>query len=672
MFDIYDSTAGRNFNRKKLTKIASCGADVRATGQKGYDMAENFNNGQLKDLMLQGMKDPHGAKIIVGGTEAGVPFPNATRAPQPHITGQTASAPSSSLTQETTAEAENKSGTSKVDGRPPFFRGDSGVLNNPVTSQLNFETGQMNAVINHHQAQKNMANVGEEQRTAFRLQQMEFRLAMQQVRQLIYGPSELVDLRLPDLPEDMVAIIRHIAMQTGWPPFLVLLALLGAIAIAMRGRYRLKLDDDWSEALVLYLFIAASSGMRKSQIVSLLKKAFQDFLDKRQLEFFAASHDRINFNRVVKKMERVAVNLGAAGVMVDFGGPTKDNIDKILARAREVASQVSLLSKETETPPAPPKLFIDGVTPEKLPVEMAAQGEVLASMTAENGMLNSRLKNQATSIRILLTGYTMDPYADSTITRGDTILRHPAINITYVVQEKVLADFYADEALTSLGLGPRFLACFYNGAHWALDTNVELDGKAAMSVYHGKVTRMLERNFTQERERVIHTITVSQDAYDAVKACEGQVGAWLREGKYLHMEPFMRKLHGSTARIAGVLHAWQYDEPELHPVSLATMQTAIAITSALIPHAAYAFDTNGLRAYKDALKIIAWIWRHGKTRFNSRHIAQGIAGMKNENIFPALDLLEQHCVLAQHIDPPHPRECVLNPRFFSEYPRSLN
>jgi len=113
-----------------------------------------------------------------------------------------------------------------------------------------------------------------------------------------------------------------------------------------------------------------------------------------------------------------------------------------------------------------------------------------------------------------------------------------------------------------------------------------------------------------------------------------------------------------------VIHAWNHEQPEQYPITHQEMLLGIQIADAHIAHAYFAFDQSGTSAFYDAQKILAWVKRHGYGRFTSRNIAQEISNMTNANIHPALDLLEQHNILAQIIIPNRSRICVLHPHFF--------
>lgn len=175
---------------------------------------------------------------------------------------------------------------------------------------------------------------------------------------------------------------------------------------------------------------------------------------------------------------------------------------------------------------------------------------------------------------------------------------------------------------------------------------------------------MLQRNYTQDCEREIFTCAVEKDAYQTVKQYEAQIADLVGMGKHKHMEPFLNKLHGTAVRIAGVIHAWNNEYPEQHPITLQEMSLGIQIAHVHINHASYAFAPCGNSAFYDAQKILDWVKRHKYSRFTARDIGQGISNMKNINIHPALNLLEQHNILAQIIIPGRSRICVMHPSFY--------
>jgi hypothetical protein len=185
-----------------------------------------------------------------------------------------------------------------------------------------------------------------------------------------------------------------------------------------------------------------------------------------------------------------------------------------------------------------------------------------------------------------------------------------------------------------------------------------------MKDYKQKIRTMLERNFTQKNNREIFNIQVSPFARQQIEDFQRELKNMLSiYSDSSGLQYFVDKLAGHAARIAGVLHAWQYDEPEKYDISDNTMFSGIQMARAILPHARYAHNPSGFQAVKDAETILIWVRRHGHRVFSSRDIAQ-YSGVKiNDKIFPALDLLAQHNILTQLVYPQKSRMCLMHPEF---------
>jgi hypothetical protein len=174
---------------------------------------------------------------------------------------------------------------------------------------------------------------------------------------------------------------------------------------------------------------------------------------------------------------------------------------------------------------------------------------------------------------------------------------------------------------------------------------------------------MLERNYTQDSNKNILEISTSSDAYRMIKEFEKSNEQMFNTSASTYLESFTRKLHGSAARIAGLLHIWRHDEPEKYHVSLQDMESGVIIAKTILSHADYAFNPSGLCAFNDAIKIIEWQRRHRHYRFNSRDVGQGIRIDGNDRIYLALDLLERCHIITQAKVPGHPHLCAVHPTF---------
>lgn len=520
------------------------------------------------------------------------------------------------------------------------------------TSELNIFNGYVGAI-------KHTAEIQEEAHYHGLLQQQVHYLSMQQMNPLVCAPAMNKDILWAYLPLDLQNLVFQVNRQTGWPPLAVLMIFLGCINAAMRGRYILRVDDFWREALILYLSIFSESGNMKSHLLELGSSPLTMFEKDKMTSFNETAHRQKERQIAI----RCAKTSARAGIVKCAAGVTGKQYHGFFAEVAKEADRMADAAREHETSELKtPRLFVDICTDKKLIRTMPERGGGHTILQAEGNALVKQMNDPRFDLNIFLKGYTMESYSYGTITGGETYIQNPFLSIMMVVQPYIAARMYSSERFAAVGLTPRFLPLFVptvaSQTYTANDMALQ-----EIKKYNDKIIAMLERNYTQEPDREIFEIRPTQEAYQAIKELQKWVAMGIERDAPNHMKAFMRKLHGTAARIAGVLHAWTYNEPEKHLLGLREMQVGISIAMAIEPHAEFAFNPTGLCAYEDAQKILAWVRRHKGSMFDSKQIAQYSGVTTNAKVFPALDLLEKHNMLTQQITPSRPRKCVMHPYF---------
>jgi hypothetical protein len=142
-----------------------------------------------------------------------------------------------------------------------------------------------------------------------------------------------------------------------------------------------------------------------------------------------------------------------------------------------------------------------------------------------------------------------------------------------------------------------------------------------------------------------HRITLSPEAYREWKQFQHHVEEELRDGgQFEHIRDWASKLPGATARLAGVLHCAELVDkhPELAPVSLSTMDAALALGAILERHALAVFSLMAVDSSLDAAqKVWGWVSRQRQVRFTRRDCHQALKGTFPDlaSLQPALDVL---------------------------------
>lgn len=487
-------------------------------------------------------------------------------------------------------------------------------------------------------------------------------LAGQNIIPLACCPAiEINSSYLRYLPDDFLEWVSYMSNTTSHPDFSIVLLAISCINIAMRGRYVVRLDDNWVEPSTLYILILAASGLKKSQLLDIGISPHKEFEEKLVSSFFSQRHRQREYASVMKKgVERLRREIIKDAFAESWQHP--DGCRDFFRRIADKSNELAEVAKEFETSGiSRPGLFIDSCTDKSLIRTMSERGGGHAIAQAEGEKLIAQMKDPRFDLNVFLKGHTMESYSHTTA-NDDIHIKNPFLNILMVVQPYIAARLYESERFADVGLTPRFLPFFVS----SLDTEYNLEHTTArsdLSIYENKITAMLERNYTQDSDRKIHEITVTADAYEEIKKFEKEIAENCIERAPGHMKAFLRKFHGTAIRIASTIHAWNYGAPEKNPISKKEVLAGISIAQKIGPHAEYALNPSGLCAHENAQKILAWVRRHRHLRFNSRDAAQGSGVTTTTKIYPALDLLERHNMLTQLITPKKPRECVMHPRF---------
>ena len=506
-------------------------------------------------------------------------------------------------------------------------------------------------------------------------------LGSKELINLSYGKGHTMSADLLDsLPTDLREVAEYIALKSGWHIFPVLMALLVAISISLHGRYKVRLNSMWEEAVAIYVLIVSLSGTRKSMIVNLLKKVFNEFIYAKQQEHAINNPSNKLKVKYLNKYESMAASKIISGIIDgciqsgkkdyaddgDMESPEQAgwNFPAGIERVMELSEELCVIDKAQSTITEKPNIFADNITQKRLARNMAQNGECTAFFSDEDNMLQRMARSRDFDAKLMLDGFTMGANMHETMHYNDAVLSNPVLNIGYIVQPRVLYNFYHSRQLSDLGVLPRFLPIFETVVISEPDDTPTEEGDALLQHYYDKIYRNLERNFTQRQDRKIYICSVTAEAMQEIKKFQSYCASYIRQGRLGFMESALRKAHGMAVRIACILHAWMHTAPEAVPISRETMISASLIMDSLLPHVEYAFNPMGQTANGDANRLLNWIKRNHILEFIYQEAQRGI-GIKNELIIPAADILEQHHFISRLPRKNKTPLCVVNPRLFN-------
>lgn len=480
----------------------------------------------------------------------------------------------------------------------------------------------------------------------------------------------------PELfPNDLIEVAEHISSHAEIDTTSVLLVLFGSISAAMCGRYVVQVDHEWRESGGLYIVEAAESGSRKSYVISTAKAPLDQYFEKLSLEHEVQSAKYKKNNKHLEVFKRKVINLlinnhlkSSSADGIYFGDP-----NEVLP---ELQHTIDSLDKNTEaTKPkysTPPQIFLSIASRVSAGEGMSKQGEFACVFEAEGSFFESEIANKSTHPGLYLKSYDMERYDYSSKNVGKISMQKPSMTIVAFVQPDVLMNFYSNKNLKSRGLNARFLPHFASKPsnfirHRSLPPTPK---PGAMIAYNAKITEMLKRNFTQDKNREIWTVSLTPKAYELVKTYEQNTQPYVRSLEYLHMSSFLAKAHGAVVRLALCIHAWNNPKPEQSPITREEVEAAISLMDVIVEHANIAFSPERSQACVDAQEILAWIRRCDWTDiipvFQAQDAMSAISGLNKKQCHAALDLLEQHDNIRQYFEAGRDRLCVLNPQLVNQ------
>lgn len=514
--------------------------------------------------------------------------------------------------------------------------------NPDALAAMQWQTHANNIVSSYHESGARLAKnygkfVDESNINAMRAQLLSFPiLPLRQSLEInIPAPIEL-------LPVQAQNFVKTVALALGVPIEMVAVCLLGAIFIAARGNFKIRIDDQWCEVLTAFLILGAQSGDRKSAVVELMRPVFESAEAELRTQFGGSgrSSNRQVLQQVLRRMElhlakRVERLIDTTGCSVEVA---QSELQAEFAAAEQVR-------RSLQKPKASPRLLLDTPTLEALAIELERQGEAIGIFEAEGGFWKSRI-NPSTD-DILLKAYTGESFSSDTKTLGSVELRSPVLAACSLVQHGVLQALYDNAELAGHGATPRMLPVFLpsrRAEQIGFSTNIP---SAVLDWYRALVRRLLKIQrpaaVAAENERTFHVIGLSSDARVRIGHYGREIDRRIRDGHFQNYSAFGAKLAGHAARLAGAIHLMTQIEPQSEEIHDQAMHAGIAWAEFFRVHAEAAFTPEARDGIACALKIDKWIQRHRPCIFTERDAQRGIGSGRHSiaQIRAGIDELER-------------------------------
>lgn len=476
----------------------------------------------------------------------------------------------------------------------------------------------------------------------------------------------------------LIRSARRVQSIVGMPIDAIILAMLGTVSIASWGRYSVEIRQNWSEAVVDYIVIAAKSGSRKSALGTILRAPFDEFANDSISET-----DMIEMQELAKSCNSLAKARRRKKVLpLAFSNDSSEVVMLELQKhAREMAAWERLTRKNTKIP----RILISAATQVSLIRAMADGSGCIAILATEGDFLKSDALLGKGSPVAFLKGHTLEPLSYDSGKQGTLIVQNPALPQIHLVQPDVLAALSGKKYLRKNGVLPRFQVFLCSDVMQGNPAAIDDVGDVALREFQNIIKRIISKNYTHSSPRSVLQLSLSSEARGQIENFEREMVSLAERAENDDLRAFVSKSAGQAVRFGADLHLLAHpDDPCAKPIAGDTMQTGIALCKMLLPHAEALYCRHGLVAREHAQLILNWIgdWRDKAGRyarssilnfsapewyeFTAREAQQGIAALKSDNglVLTALDVLEQHGWLAQIATGKNTRLCVLNPNIW--------
>lgn len=339
---------------------------------------------------------------------------------------------------------------------------------------------------------------------------------------------------------------------------------LVVLSVATQGQ-SVQVKEGWCEPINLFGLLVADRGQKKSQVLRPLTAPVYDFERNENLNRKDnISRDKAQLCVLKKRREALEAQL-------------KKNIDD-----KEIQEQIVSLQLEIDRfkPVQPLQIIVDDITPEALATKLADNNGLGAIISSEGGGFDTfggMYHNGVANIDILLKGYTVESVRISRKGQDrDIVLDSPNLCVLYTVQPHVLDKCLSNAEFLNRGLIDRFLFCPVSKEGEHISFNTAPVPSSLSDGYKNNLERLLaQRGSTRIMALSAEARSLFAEHYEIIENGKSDEDSLVA--------PYMSKLCGKTARIAGVLSVASGEEI----ISADTMSKAIQISEWALDNARY-------------------------------------------------------------------------------------
>jgi hypothetical protein len=409
---------------------------------------------------------------------------------------------------------------------------------------------------------------------------------------------------LPPVLRDWVLAESHF---TQTPPELASLLALAMCAGCVARR--IEIDCGWREPINLWCTVLLPPGNRKSAVFEAAKRPLKA-IEKELIEVAQPELSRARAEKAI--LEKALAKQVSAATGVDD-------------EAAQVASEIQ--QKLDDLRIIGPRIFGNDVTDETLGKLLADQDGRLIVASAEGGIfgvMGGRYSKSGANFDNFLSAHAGEEIIVDRMSR-DAVVDRACVTMALTIQPDVLASLREKKTFQGRGLLGRFL--------WAVPLS-PLGGRIVRGVQ--QVPEEVEQGYEMLIRRLFglgesiglnnpRTLELHPDATEKFLDWQEEVERMLgADGQLESFTDWGGKLSGLTARLAAVIHLIGAGVDLSKPVTLESIESAIAISKWAIPHARAAFGL--LRAddgaMEDAERVLKWLKKKELSQTSKNDIRQ--------------------------------------------------
>lgn len=415
--------------------------------------------------------------------------------------------------------------------------------------------------------------------------------------------------------------VEALAEATQVPVDMAATTVLGTLAACVGGKAKVRLRNDWSEHLCLYVVTAMEPGNRKSGVYDAVRGPLGALEDELQAE--------------------ASPIISQAQARKDFREAAAQKSLRGKSAISEAEYEQMVIEAESVVVPEEPQILADDATPEAIAIIADSQGGRLVIASDEGGIFenfNGRYSGKP-NLDVFLKGW------DGGTTKVDRVGRKPLkvknLTLTFVllVQPAVLREIGKTSVNKTRGELERWLYSVPKDFLGYRNIDAQEMPQELRDQYNSTVLD-LGRRFVKAEE--ILELSLTAAAKTTFREVRKKNEKRLRRGGMLgnpRVKGWGAKLDGHIARIAGILHIASGRQGTQVDADLIT--AADRIGDYYAQHALAAFhlmDTQGHNA--EAEELLSKIQEFGWSTFTRRDLARKTGRLKAEILDPLQVLLD--------------------------------